>query len=71
MASAGKDGCVKVWDCRNWKGAVREWIARGRSAVVEWSAKGALAVATGGAVTIFHLPVFRVLSAYAFRVRLI
>lgn len=48
MATAGLDGNVKVWDCRNWKGAVRQWSARGGSAVVEWSAKGALAVATGG-----------------------
>lgn len=52
MASAGLDGKVKVWDCRNWKGAVREWSARGGSAVVEWSQKGALSVATGGSVNV-------------------
>ncbi|KAJ7631960.1 hypothetical protein DFH06DRAFT_1337481 [Mycena polygramma] len=28
-ATADRDGAVKVWDCRNWKGAVREWSARG------------------------------------------
>lgn len=52
MATGGSDGTVKVWDCRNWKGAVREWTARGGNAVVEWSAKGALAVATGGSVNV-------------------
>ena len=52
MATAGQDGTVKVWDCRNWKGAVRTWNARGGSAVLEWSQKGALAVATGGSVNV-------------------
>jgi U3 small nucleolar RNA-associated protein 7 len=50
MATAGMDGMIKVWDCRNWKGTVREWNARGGTAEVEWSARGALAVATGGSV---------------------
>lgn len=50
MVSSGLDGIVKVWDCRNWKGAVREWNARGGAAEVEWSAKGLLAVASGGTI---------------------
>ena len=52
MASSGADGTVKIWDCRNWKGAVREWTTRGGGAELEWSAKGALAVATGGSVNV-------------------
>lgn len=52
MATAGKDSTVKVWDCRNWKGAVREWNARGGYAEVEWSQKGALAVTSGGTVNV-------------------
>ena len=52
MATAGHDGMVKVWDCRNWKGAVRQWTARGGSAELEWSQKGALAVASGGSVNV-------------------
>lgn len=28
MATAGVDGRVKVWDCRYWKGCVREWVPR-------------------------------------------
>ncbi|KAG8221747.1 WD40-repeat-containing domain protein [Butyriboletus roseoflavus] len=56
MASSGADGTVKIWDCRNWKGAVREWTTRGGSAELEWSAKGALAVATGGSVNVYTKP---------------
>lgn len=56
MATAGKDQTVKVWDCRNWKGAVREWTTRGGYAEVEWSAKGALAVASGGTVNVYAAP---------------
>ncbi|GBE84537.1 Probable U3 small nucleolar RNA-associated protein [Sparassis crispa] len=56
MATAGQDGMVKVWDCRNWKGAVRQWTARGGTAAVEWSQKGALAVATGGSVNVYTKP---------------
>lgn len=53
MATAGKDGTVKVWDCRNWKGAVRDWTVRGAGHVeLEWSAKGSLAVASGGSVNV-------------------
>jgi len=52
MATAGQDGTVKIWDCRNWKGSVREWPSRGGSAVVEWSARGSLAVASGGTVNV-------------------
>ena len=52
MATAGHDGTVKVWDCRNWKGAVRQWTTRGGSTELEWSQKGALAVASGGSVNV-------------------
>ena len=52
MATAGHDGTVKVWDCRNWKGAVRQWTTRGGSAELEWSQKGMLAVASGGSVNV-------------------
>ncbi|CCL99893.1 uncharacterized protein FIBRA_01918 [Fibroporia radiculosa] len=56
MASAGQDGTVKVWDCRNWKGAVRQWNARGGGGELEWSQKGTLAVTTGGSVNIYTKP---------------
>jgi U3 small nucleolar RNA-associated protein 7 len=60
LATAGVDGMVKVWDCRNWKGVVREWRVRsggngkngGAGAEVDWSGKGFLAVAAGGAVNV-------------------
>jgi U3 small nucleolar RNA-associated protein 7 len=52
MATAGKDGMVKVWDCRNWKGEVRSWVARGGEAELAWSQRGALAVASGGTVNV-------------------
>lgn len=52
MSTAGQDGTIKIWDCRNWKGAVREWSARGGGGEVEWSAKGSLAVASGGSVNV-------------------
>jgi U3 small nucleolar RNA-associated protein 7 len=55
MATAGQDGLVKVWDCRNWKGCVREWASRGGSAALDWSAKGALATASGGTVNVSWL----------------
>ncbi|EIW75857.1 BING4CT-domain-containing protein [Coniophora puteana RWD-64-598 SS2] len=56
LATMGQDGMVKVWDCRNWKGEVRSWRARGGPGEVEWSARGALAVATGGSVNIYTKP---------------
>lgn len=54
MATAGKDGTIKVWDCRNWKGAVREWSVRGSGSEteVEWSQRGYLSVASGGTVNV-------------------
>lgn len=56
MATSGQDGVVKVWDCRNWKGAVRTWSTRGGGAELEWSQKGVLAVATGGSVNVCKNP---------------
>ncbi|KAI0051620.1 BING4CT-domain-containing protein [Auriscalpium vulgare] len=53
MSTAGEDGSVKVWDCRNWKGAVRTWNPRGGSAEVQWSQRGYLAVASGGSVNVY------------------
>ncbi|TFK45254.1 BING4CT-domain-containing protein [Heliocybe sulcata] len=57
MATAGKDGMVKVWDCRNWKGAVRSWRVRSAGdAEVEFSQRGMLAVASGGSVNVYTKP---------------
>ncbi|KAF8305544.1 BING4CT-domain-containing protein [Clavulina sp. PMI_390] len=73
MATAGVDGRVKVWDCRNWKGCVREWVPRsqgggagmGRTGTtytgieVDWSQKGILGVASGGSVYMYTPPTIR------------
>ncbi|KAF9446224.1 BING4CT-domain-containing protein [Macrolepiota fuliginosa MF-IS2] len=58
MATAGKDGTVKVWDCRNWKGVVREWSVRGSGSEteVEWSQRGYLGVTSGGSVNVYTPP---------------
>ncbi|TFK65955.1 WD40 repeat-like protein [Pluteus cervinus] len=57
MATAGRDGCVKIWDCRNWKGAVREWNVRGSGDTeLDWSARGSLAVSSGGTVNVYNSP---------------
>ncbi|KXN92677.1 U3 small nucleolar RNA-associated protein 7 [Leucoagaricus sp. SymC.cos] len=58
MATAGKDGTVKVWDCRNWKGALREWSVRGSGSETEldWSQRGLLSVASGGSVNVYSTP---------------
>ncbi|KAJ3502736.1 hypothetical protein NMY22_g18490 [Coprinellus aureogranulatus] len=57
MATAGRDGKVKIWDCRNWKGVVREWNVRGAGDVeLEWSQKGYLGVVNGGSVNVYHPP---------------
>lgn len=69
MTTAGVDGKVKVWDCRNWKGCVREWTPRsqgGRGGIgamgtgieVEWSQKGILGVASGGSVYVSSSTIF-------------
>ena len=52
MATAGVDGIVKLWDCRNWRDALRSWNSRGGHATLAWSQRGCLAVASGGAVNV-------------------
>ncbi|KAJ2932985.1 hypothetical protein H1R20_g4134, partial [Candolleomyces eurysporus] len=57
LVTAGHDGKVKVWDCRNWKGVVREWSVHGAGDVeLEWSQKGYLGVLSGGSVNVYHPP---------------
>src|SRR5258708_27087585 len=52
MATAGVDGTVKLWDCRNWKDALRSWNSRGGNATLAWSQLGCLVVSFGGAVNV-------------------
>ena len=59
MATAGVDGTVKLWDCRNWRDALRSWTSRGGHATLAWSQRGCLAVASGGAVNVGTLFGFR------------
>jgi U3 small nucleolar RNA-associated protein 7 len=57
MSTCGRDGTVKIWDCRNWKGVVREWTLRGAggNGELEWSQRGMLSVASGGTVNVCYL----------------
>ncbi|CAG7851829.1 U3 small nucleolar RNA-associated protein 7 Short=U3 snoRNA-associated protein 7; AltName: Full=U three protein 7 [Serendipita indica DSM 11827] len=63
MATSGADGRVKVWDCRNWKGCLRQWNVRThptsgvRGAQLDWSQNGMLAVGSASGVNIFKQPV--------------
>lgn len=56
IATSGVDGRVKVWDCRNWKGCVRQWMARSNSGLtgahLSWSQMGMLAVGSSNCVNV-------------------
>ncbi|QRW01709.1 U3 small nucleolar RNA-associated protein [Ceratobasidium sp. AG-Ba] len=57
LATAGQDSRVKIWDCRNWKGCVREWTVRGGApSEVEWSRRGWLGVIAGGSINVYAPP---------------
>lgn len=62
MATSGADGRVKVWDCRNWKGCLRQWTVKtgfsngGFGAQLDWSQKGMLAVGTSTGIQVFRQP---------------
>ncbi|CAE6470151.1 unnamed protein product [Rhizoctonia solani] len=57
LATAGQDSRVKIWDCRNWKGCVREWTVRsGAPSEVEWSRRGWLGVIGGGSINVYAPP---------------
>ncbi|KAF8344079.1 WD40-repeat-containing domain protein [Cantharellus anzutake] len=60
QGSEGHEGKVKIWDCRNWKGCVREWWMRGgvpgAGIELEWSQKGFLGVGVGRGVKIYRDP---------------
>lgn len=52
LATSGMDGKVKIWDCRNWKGCLRQWVSRASGAELDWSQQGMLSVASGTSVTV-------------------
>jgi len=55
MATAGADGRIKLWDCRNWKGCIREWTTRGAGGhpEVDFSARGHLATISSGVINVY------------------
>lgn len=69
VATAGRDGVVKVWDHRNWKGAVRSGRVRGggkgcvKEIEVGWSQRGRWRLRVGGrsmcVFCVFMLSIYR------------
>lgn len=70
MATSGADGRVKVWDCRNWKGCLRQWtvktgVASGHTgAQIDWSQKGMLAVGSSSGVNVFRQPAITTMHSH-------